>query len=87
VVATMPYAAVRVSSVSRSHQPRWRQPSGVQVEAKIGGGPLGFIKSDRTWIGIATQNIAYVFRVDDSRSEQLSTTITQRTGVAVVRLK
>ena len=80
-------AEVRVSSVSRSRQPRWRQPSGALVEAKIGGGPLGFIKSDRTWIGIATQTTAYVFRVDDSRSEQLSATITQRTGIPVVRLK
>jgi hypothetical protein len=87
VVAAMPYAEVRVSSVSRSRQPRWRQPSGALVEAKIGGGPLGFIKSDRTWIGIATQTTAYVFRVDDSRSEQLSATITQRTGIPVVRLK
>jgi len=87
VVAAMPYAAVRVSSVSRSRQPRWRQPSGALVEAKIGGGPLAFIKSDRTWIGIATEKTAYVFRVDDSRSEQLSATITQRTGIPVVRLK
>jgi hypothetical protein len=87
VVAALPYAEVRVSSVSRSRQPRWRQPSGASVEAKIGGGPLGFIKSERTWIGIATQKTAYVFRVDDSRSEQLSATITQRTGIAVVRLK
>ena len=87
VVAAMPYESVHVSSVSRSRQPRWRQPSGALVEAKIGGGPLGFIKSDRTWIGIATQTTAYVFRVDDSRSEQLSATITQRTGIPVVRLK
>jgi serine/threonine-protein kinase len=87
VVATMPYGAVHVSSVSRSRQPRWRQPSGALVEANLGGGPLGFIKSDRTWIGIATQKTAYVFRVDENRSEQLSATITQRTGIAVVRLK
>lgn len=87
VVAAMPYSAVHVSSVSRSRQPRWRQPSGALIEANIGGGPLGFIKSDRTWIGIATQKIAYVFRIDDSRADQLSATITQRTGIAVVRLK
>jgi hypothetical protein len=87
VVEAMPYAAVRVSSVSRSRQPRWRQPGGSLIEAKIAGGPLGFIKSDRTLIGIATQTTAYVFRVDDSRSEELSATITQRTGIPVVRLK
>ena len=87
VVAEMPYASVHVSSVSRSKQPRWRQPSGALVQANISGGPLGFIKSDRTWIGIATQKTAYVFRVDENRSEQLSATITQRTGVPVVRLK
>ena len=87
VIATMPYGAIRVSSVSRSRQPRWRQPSGALVEATVGGGPLGFIKSDRTWIGIATQKTAYVFRVDDSRSEQLSATIIERTGIPVVRLK
>ena len=87
VIATMPYSAIHVSSVSRSRQPRWRRPSGALVEGTLGGGPLGFIKSDRTWIGIATQKTAYVFRVDDSRSEQLSATITQRTGVPVVRLK
>jgi hypothetical protein len=87
VVAAMPYAAVRVSSVSRSRQPRWRQPGGSLMEAKIAGGPLGFIKSDRTWIGIATETTAYVFRVDDSHSEELSATIAQRTGIAVVRLK
>ena len=87
VVAAMPYESVHVSSVSRSKQPRWRQPSGALVQANISGGPLGFIKSDRTWIGIATQKTAYVFRVDDSRSEQLSATITQRTGIPVVRLK
>jgi hypothetical protein len=28
-----------------------------------------------------------VFRVDENRSEQLSATITQRTGIPVVRLK
>jgi eukaryotic-like serine/threonine-protein kinase len=87
VVAAMPYAAVHVSSVSRSKQPRWRQPSGALVQANVSGGPLGFIKSDRTWIGIATQKNAYVFRVDESRSEQLSATITERTGIPVVRLK
>ncbi|HYT77624.1 MAG TPA: serine/threonine-protein kinase [Vicinamibacterales bacterium] len=86
VVASMPYGAVRRLSSSRSRQPRWRGPDGQVAEAKISAGALGFMKSDRNWLGIATQKAAYVFRVDDDRLRSFSDTATRRTGVPIVLL-
>ena len=86
VIASLPYSAVRCLSSARSRQPRWRGPDGRVAETKVPGGALGFMKSDRNWIGIATQKAAYVFRVDDGRVTSLGESAAQRTGVPVVRL-
>jgi len=87
VVAAVPYDAVRTVTSSRSRQPRWRQPDGSAAEAKLGGGPLGFMKSDRNWLAFVTSKGVYIFRVDDGRLRSVIQAIGVRTGVPVVRLQ
>ncbi len=87
VVAAVPYDAVRTVTSSRSRQPRWRQPDGSAAEAKLGGGPLGFMKSDRNWLAFVTSKGVYIFRVDDGRLRSVIQAIGVRAGVPVVRLQ
>ena len=86
VVAAFPYDAVRGVTSARSRQPRWREPDGTTAEAKVGGGPLGFLKSDRNWFTLVTPRGPYIVRVDDARLRSLSEAVTSRTGASVVRL-
>jgi hypothetical protein len=86
VIIAMPYGAVLGLSSSRSRQPRWRLLDGTVQDAKLPGGALGFIKSDRNWLGFLTQRGTYVFRVDDGRLDRLTQSATQRTGAPLVRV-
>ncbi|HTM24389.1 MAG TPA: serine/threonine-protein kinase [Vicinamibacterales bacterium] len=86
LVASVPYGSVRELSSSRSKQPRWRRADGSVSEAKVGTGPLGFMKSDRNWFGLVTSKTVYVMRIDDNRVRPFSDAVTQRTGAPLVRL-
>ena len=86
VVAALPFDTIRAVTSARSRQPRWRQPDGRIAEAKLGGGPLGFMKSDRNWLALVTPRTAYVLRVDEDNLRELSRAVAERTGAPVVRL-
>jgi hypothetical protein len=86
LVASVPYGSVRALTSSRSKQPRWRRADGAVTEAKVGTGPLGFMKSDRNWFGLVTSKTVYVMRIDDGRVRTFSDAVTQRTGAPLVRL-
>jgi hypothetical protein len=86
VLASMSYDSVRGLSFARSRQPRWRNPDGTDGDIKLSGGPLGFMKSDRNWLAIATRDAVYVIRVDDGSLSRLIHATTQRTGAPVARL-
>jgi hypothetical protein len=86
VTASMPYRSVLGLSSARSRQPRWRKADGTDGEARIGGGALGFIKSDRNWFAIRTADAVYVLRIDDGRLARILQTAMDRTGTPIVRL-
>jgi hypothetical protein len=56
------------------------------VDAKMGGGAFGFLKSDKNWVGLVTAKATYVFRVEDGDLQNLTRTAVQRTGAPLVRL-
>lgn len=86
VMASVPYRSVVGLSSARSRQPRWPKADGTDGEAKISGGALGFMKSDRNWLAIRTQDAVYVLRIDDGRLARVIQTATERTGTPIVRL-
>jgi serine/threonine-protein kinase len=86
VVGSFPYQSVHTVTSTRSKQPRWKGPDGAVVDAKMGGGAFGFLKSDKNWVGLVTAKATYVFRVEDGDLQNLTRTAVQRTGAPLVRL-
>ena len=86
VLGSFPYQNVHAVTSTRSRQPRWKGPDGAVVDAKMGGGAFGFLKSDKNWVALVTSKTTYVFRVEDGDLQNLTRAAVQRTGAQLVRL-
>jgi hypothetical protein len=86
VVASVPYKSVIGLSAARSRQPQWKRADATVADAKLPGGAFGFMKSDRNWLGIQTQQKTYVLRVDDDAMQRVTQSTIDRTGAHLTRL-
>ncbi len=81
----VPYSAVVGAFYSRSKQPRWRDAQGKEVVGNVDLGKLGFFKSERNWLVLATTGVPVIIRLEDSGLRSVLPAFEQRAGVKIQR--
>jgi hypothetical protein len=78
-------AALNSVFYARSKQPRWRDANGQEVVSRIDLGPMGFLRGERNWIILLSQNEPIILRIEDSALRTVLPALQERTGLKVQR--
>jgi eukaryotic-like serine/threonine-protein kinase len=82
----VPVAELLGLTYSNSKQPLWSSPTGPAEAMTVEGGAFGFMKRDRNWLGLRTNESLLVLRVDDAAVSRVIAGLQDRTGLTVARL-
>jgi hypothetical protein len=85
-----PIASIANGSLSgifyaRSKQPKWRDASGQEVVSRIDLGRMGFLRGDRNWIILLTNNDPVILRIEDNALRTVLPALEGRTGHKIQR--
>jgi serine/threonine protein kinase len=84
-LVSLPYSSLTGAAYSRSKQPRWKDASGKDVEAKVDLGRLGFFRSDRNWVILFSHGEPTFIRIEDGSLPTVLPAIESHAGLKVRR--
>jgi serine/threonine protein kinase len=80
-LVSLPYTSLTDAYYSRSKQPRWKDASGKDVEAKVDLGKLGFFRSERNWVILFSNGDPTFIRVEDGNLRAILPAIESHAGL------
>ena len=84
-IASVPFASIAQAFYSRSKEPKWKGPDGMEQSASVDLGRMSFFRGERNWLIVTTSAESIFVRFEDSQMRTTLASFEERTGVKVQR--